>query len=85
MHHPGRFLPRECGPVSLRCHATRKRGIQYSRGLSNKHERFWNTGSPDPAARRSLGEGGKSGDDIGMVGCLKFESIYPTVIVRKGM
>jgi hypothetical protein len=48
------------------------------------HERFWN-GSPDPVARRSLGEGSKSGDDIGMVGCLKSESTFPTVVAREGM
>jgi len=54
MHHSGGFALRERGPVSLRCHAMRKRGIQYSRGFSNKHQRLRNTGSRDPVYANRL-------------------------------
>jgi len=36
-----------------RCHAPRKRGIQYSRGLSCKHWRLWNTGSSGPVSAKA--------------------------------
>jgi hypothetical protein len=50
--NPGAIAPRECGGVSLRCHAPRKRGIQYPRGFSAELWRLWNTGSPGQAGRR---------------------------------
>jgi hypothetical protein len=46
----------------LRCHAPRKRGIQYSRAVSHEYGRLWDTGSPGQAGRRRRN------------GCLKFES-----------
>ena len=46
MHHSGIWCRGNALPRLLRCHAPRKRGIQYSRGLSIELCRLWNTGSP---------------------------------------
>jgi hypothetical protein len=48
----GRFQVARKRSHALHCHAPRRRGIQYSRGVSVEHCRLWNTGSPDQVGRR---------------------------------
>src|SRR5216683_5957580 len=66
--------------ASLRCHAPRKRGIQYAETSRLNHNRLWNTGSPGHP-RSSRGQA--PGEDAGESGCLKFESEMHRILLLR--